>query len=368
MEYQHLEEDYLYEDEDALSELRELRSKIDYARKNGKIEKALFLYMDYVQYDVFRLYCKNAIRILPEFMELLDQHPEYYDHRINVMIGYKWVITEIDDYLWYSLDDLVLFYKQYHDLYLKYGYSLRTYYQFLWTFLKYHTNTQDIFGLTVENAHALFRSEATDRLTNSESIEDDGEVLYFLTIDNDPEKALSIIQPYFDGIKKGREIPHHSYFLFSSYFYQHEQLEPMITNAKLSLELYDRDFPDYNTYISIRSQIFMFLSFRYPQKAIRIFKKLLPYAPDCQSLFVRMIFYRSAYKMFVQLEKIGYPDLYLNLPPKISGEKTKSNCTYSVIELKELFYDRAKVIAEKYDKRDRETSHVDKLNEIICPE
>ena len=70
MEHQYLEDDYLYEDEDALSQLRELRSKIDYARKNGDIEKALFLYMDYVECDVFRLYCKNAIRILPEFMEL----------------------------------------------------------------------------------------------------------------------------------------------------------------------------------------------------------------------------------------------------------------------------------------------------------
>ena len=106
MEHQHLEDDYLYEDEDALSELRELRRKIDYAQKNGDIEKALFLYMDYVQCDVFRLYCKNAIRILPEFMELLDQHPEYYEHRINVMIGYKWVISAIDGFLEPSLESV----------------------------------------------------------------------------------------------------------------------------------------------------------------------------------------------------------------------------------------------------------------------
>lgn len=42
MEHQHLEDDYLYEDEDALSELRELRSKIDYcsfANKTQNIRK-----------------------------------------------------------------------------------------------------------------------------------------------------------------------------------------------------------------------------------------------------------------------------------------------------------------------------------------
>ena len=368
MEHQHLEDDYLYEDEDALSELRELRSKIDYAQKNGDIEKALFLYMDYVQCDVFRLYCKNAIKILPEFMELLDQHPEYYEHRINVMIGYKWVISAIDGFLWYSLDDLVAFYRQYHDLCQKYGYSLRSYYQFLWNFLDSHTELQQIFCTTIEEAHNMWRNEKRDRLTDSESIEDDMEVLYCLLSENNPETALSIISPYFNGQKKGREIPHHSYFLFASYYYQHQQLDPMIKNAKLSLELYDRDFQDYNTYISIRSQLFLFLSFRYPQKAIRIFKKILPYAPDCQSLFVRMVFYRSAYKMFVQFEKIGYPDLYLDLPRKISGDKIKSSGKYTVTELKELFYEKAKSIAEKYDKRDKETRHIDKLNEIICPE
>ena len=88
MEKQYLEEDYLYEDEDALAELEDIRMEIDYAKKHGEIERALFLYMDYVECDVFRLYCKNAIEILPEFMELLDEHySEYYEHRINVMIG-----------------------------------------------------------------------------------------------------------------------------------------------------------------------------------------------------------------------------------------------------------------------------------------
>ena len=62
MEHQHLEYYYLYEDEDALSELKELRSQIDYAKKNGEIKKALFLYMDYIECDVFKLYCKDAIK------------------------------------------------------------------------------------------------------------------------------------------------------------------------------------------------------------------------------------------------------------------------------------------------------------------
>lgn len=364
MERQYLEDDYLYEDEDAMSCLRELRSKIDYAKKNGNIEKALFLYMDYVRCDVFRLYCKNAIAILSEFMDLLDRHPEYYDHRINVMIGYKWVLAGIDGYLWYSLDDLADFYRLYHYLCLKYGYSLRTYYQFLWTFLRDHKSLQEKFGLSAEEAHKLYKLEIKDRLSDSDSIEDDGEVSYYLTVDNDPEKAISIIQPYFDGIKKGREIPHHSYFLFAKYYFKHKLLEPMITNAKQSLKLYDRDFPDYRTYISIRSYLFLFLSFRYPQKSIRIFKKILPYAPESQSLFVRMIFYRSAYKLFVQLERIGYNELYLDLPSKLSETRLTGNGKYTVAELKELFYTKAKYLADKFDERDGEPSHNDNLNEI----
>lgn len=368
MEHQHLEEDYLYEDEDALSELRELRSQIDYARKNGKIEKALFLYMDYVHCDVFRLYCKNAIKILPEFMELLDQYPEYYDHRINVMISYKWVILAIDDFLWYSLDDLVDFYGQYHDLCLKYGYSLRTYYQFLWNFLDSHTELQPLFDITIEDAHKKYRDEPTDRLSDRECIEAFGEISYALNIDNEEKKAFEILNPYLSGEKEGYAMPHHAYYIFAKHYYKNKDKTSMLKYAKLALEGYDQQFPNCSTKISVRSQLFLFLSFRYPQKAIRIFKKILPFVPDCQSLFVRMVFYRSAYKMFVQLEKIDYYELYLDLPASIAGAQLNNSGKYTITELKELFYDRAKNIAEKYDKRDRETSHTDMLNEIICPE
>ena len=51
--------------------------------------------MEHQYLDVFRLYCKNAIKISPEFVELLDQHPDYDQHRINVIIGYKWIISAI---------------------------------------------------------------------------------------------------------------------------------------------------------------------------------------------------------------------------------------------------------------------------------
>ena len=72
MEHQHLEDDYLYEDEDALSQLRELRSKIDYARKNGEIERALFLYDDPVRimdflYVFFIIICCCDISIISEY-------------------------------------------------------------------------------------------------------------------------------------------------------------------------------------------------------------------------------------------------------------------------------------------------------------
>ena len=163
-------------------------------------------------------------------------------------------------------------------------------------------------------------------------------------------------------------MPHHAYYIFAKHYYKKKDKTSMLKYAKLALEGYDKQFTDYNTKISTRSQLFLFISFRYPQKAIRIFKKILPYAPHCQSLYSRMVFYRSAYKMFVQLEKNDYPDLFLELPRKAFGDKIKSNGKYTVTELKKLFYDRAKSIAEKYDKRDCNTSHIDSLNEIICPE
>ena len=365
MERQYLEEDYLYEDEDALEELKEIRMEIDYAKKHGDIERALFLYMDYVHEDVFRLYCKNAIEILPEFMELLDEHySEYYEHRINVMIGYKWVITAIDDYLSYSLDDIINFYKMYHDLCLKYGYSLRTYYQFLWGFLDSCPQLEKEFGITVEEAHESWLNEPKDRLSDVDSIEDDGEASYLLFIEKNPQKALEIMKSYFNGEKRGREIPHSSYFLFAKYYFENGDLSQALKNAKMSLEWYDKDFPDYSTYISIRSQLFWFLSYRYREKAISIFKRILPYVPDCQSLFVRMVFYISSYQLFVQLEKKNYKEMYVDLPLKIAGENIHENGKYEIAELKELFYAKARHLADMYDERDGDTAQNDRLNKI----
>ena len=365
MERQYLEEDYLYEDEDALTELEDIRMEIDYARKHGDIERALFLYMDYVACDVFRLYCKNAIEILPEFMELLDEYySEYYEHRINVMIGYKWVITDIDDYLSYSLDDIINFYKMYHDLCLKYGYSLRTYYQGLWTILMDHKNLQPIFGLSIEEAHRRYRAENKDILTDDDSIEDGVEVVYSLFIEKNPQKALEIIKPYFNGEKRGREIPHQSYYVFARYYFENGDLSQALKNAKMSLEWYDKDFPDYSTYISIRSQLFWILSYRYREKAISIFKRILLYVSDCQSLFVRMVFYISSYQLFVQLEKKNYKEIYVDLPLRIAGENIHKNGKYEIAELKKLFYAIAKHYADMYDKRDGDTAQNDRLNKI----
>ena len=365
MEKQYLEEDYLYEDEDALEELKEIRMEIDYARKHGDIERALFLYMDYVECDVFRLYCKNAIEILPEFMELLDEHySEYYEHRVNVMIGYKWVITAIDDYLSYSLDDIINFYKMYHDLCLKYGYSLRTYYQYLWYFLYCRKNLEKEFGLTAKDAFERFSKESKDRLSNRNVIDDDDELSYVLKVENNVNRAYEILQPYTDGLINEKDVLAHMYFLLADYFLKNDNLSFMLKYAKLSFELYEKTDPDYSTYLPVRSQLFWFLSYRYREKAISIFKRILPYVPDCQSLFVRMIFYISAYQLFVQLEKKNYKEMYVDLPLRIAGENIHENGKYEIAELKELFYAKAKHLADMYDERDGDTAQNDRLNKI----
>lgn len=84
--------------------------------------------------------------------------------------------------------------------------------------------------------------ELKDRLSDVDSIEDDGEAGYLLFIEKNPQKALEIMKPYFNGEKRGREIPHGSYFLFAKYYFKNGDLSQALKNAKMSLEWYDKDF------------------------------------------------------------------------------------------------------------------------------
>ena len=75
------------------------------------------------------------------------------------------------------------------------------------------------------------------------------------------QKAFEILDPYLSGEKVGNAMPHHAYYIFAKYQYNNIDKTSMLKYAKLAIEGYDRQFTDYSTKISTRSQLFLFISF-----------------------------------------------------------------------------------------------------------
>ena len=369
MEHQHLEDDYLYEDEDALSELRELRSKIGYAKKNGEIEEALNSYYEYVRENILKYSSHEAFRILPEYMEYYDAHPEFEKHKYYVMWAFKNILPVLDGYSELSLEDIKHYYDLYKSCCQKYGYSLRTYYQILEYYLFSTPQVTSLFGITMDEAHESAKKEPRDKLCDPEAVEAYYDFTYHLDIKDDDVSAKEIIAPYLKKENYYGSVPHQSYYYLARYYWNKEKYSESIQYAKKALIMIDNDYPDYQCFFYIRSILFDIISVRYKDKALRIFKKMLKCADQCQSECSAFTFFECSYRFFYRLEKSGIKTVHLRIPDNLKVDLSVRQNEYQTSELKQYFYDKAKAIAKKFDKQNNTNEFIDSLNEEpICRE
>ena len=369
MEHQYLDEDYLYEDEDALSELRELRSQIDYARKNCEIEKALDSYYEYVREDILKYSSHNAFGILPEYIEYYDAHPEFEKHKYYVMWAFKMILPVLDGYIELSSEDIKHYFALYKNCCQKYGYSLRTYYQILEYYLFAHPNISYLFDISMDEAHEFAKKEPRDELCDHEAIEAYYDFTYHLDIKDDDVSAKKIIAPYLKKENYYGSVPHQSYYYLAEYYWNKEKYSDSIQYAKKALIIIDNDYPDYHCFFYIRSILFDIISVRYKEKALRVFKNLLMCADQCQSEGSAFTFFECSYRFFYRLEKSGLATIHMRIPENLKRDFPTSGNEYQTTELKHYFYDKAKALAEKFDKQNNTHEFIDSLDEEpICKE
>ena len=369
MEHQYLEDDYLYEDEDALSQLRELRSEIDYSRKNSEVEKTLDLYYQYVRIDILKYSSRKAFIILPEYMEYYDAHPEYTKHKYYVMWAFKMILQVLDGYSDLSPEDI----KHYYDLYKscchKYGYSLRTYYQILEFHLFAHPYFSSLFNISIDEAHESAKKEPRDELCDPEAVEAYYDFTYHLDIKDDDVSAKEIIAPYLKEENYYGSVPHQSYYYLADYYWNKKKYSESIQYAKKALVMIEKDYPDHLSFFYIRSILFDIVSVRYKNKALRVFKKMLMCADQCQSEGSVFTFFKCSYRFFYRLEKSGVDTIHIRIPENLKCGFSTSGNEYQTTELKHYFYDKAKALAEKFDKQNNTHEFIDSLDEEpICKE
>jgi len=369
MEHQHLEEDYLYEDEDALSELRKLRSQINYAKKNGNTEKALDLYYQYSRLDILKYSGHKAFLILSEYIEYYNANPKYKKHKYYVMWTFKNILPVLDGFLKLSFEDIKHQYDLYKNCCQKYGYSLRTYYQMLEYYLFSNPNASSLYDISMTEAHEAAKKEPRDKLCDPEAVEAYYDFTYHLDIKDDDVSAKMIIAPYLKKENYYGSIPHQSYYYLARYYWNKKKYSESIKYAKKALVMLENDYPDHLCFFYIRSILFDIISVRYKEKALRVFKEMLMCTDQCKNEGSVFTFFECSYRFFYRLEKSGVGTVHIRIPDTLNGDLFAQQNEYQTKELKQFFYDKAKVLAEKFDKQNNTHEFIDSLNEEpVCKE
>ena len=363
MERQYLEEDYLYEDDEGVEIFKELRCEINYAKKHGDIERALELYHEYVREDVLKFSSYKAFKILSEYMKYYDNNSEYEQHKYYVMWAFKMILPVLDGFLELSLDDIKKYYDLYRNCCEKYGYSLRTYYQILEYYLYSNPDAVSIFGISAAEAHEMAKKESRDELCDPEAVEAYNEFTYYLDIKDDDISALEIIAPYLKIENRYGSVPHQSYYYLARYYSNKGQISKSVQYAKKALVMIENDYPDYLCFFYIRSILFDIISVRYKQKAIRVFKEMLKCVENCQSEGVAFTFFECSYRLFYRLEKAGIDRVNVHMPESLRYHFWDSSNEYKTEVLKQFFYDKAKVYADRFDSHNQNHEFNDSLNE-----
>lgn len=328
-----------------------IRRAINAALEQHDWKGALDLYYEFMHEDVFYCDCYQSVIVFPEYLALFEQHPELQDnYQYDVMWVYKWVLGNIDEFYQIPMSQIVKIYRQYYDFCTRFGYSKRTYYHKLWNLLD-DSGCFEYFDVgSVQECHKKMMESPKDSMDDCRACELNDEVDYILDVEGDIEKALQKAKPIFSGKRTCAEIPHLTYLNFARYYFEHGDL----TEAKVYLDkgwrLFDRDFGNETSVMYRKGQCIMLYAYTDLPKAFKLFKKYFPQCYMNKNGYDSFMFYRGAYHLMLQLEKDGKKTVHMSFPFK-SDPIYNPEGEYSVAELKEFMYNKAKFYADKFDER-----------------
>lgn len=364
MELYEYEEKYYKNLDNGVPKREGIRHAINAALEQHDWKGALDLYYEFMHEDVFYCDSYQSIIVFPEYLALFENHPELQDcYQYDVMWVYKWVVGNIDDFYQIPMSQIVNIYKQYYDFCTRFGYSKRTYYHKLWNLL-YDNGCFEYFDVeSVQDCHKKMMESPKDSMDDCRACELNDEVDYILDVENDIEKALQKAKPIFSGKRTCAEIPHLTYLNFAKYYFEHGDL----TEAKIYLDkgwrLFERDFGNEGSVMYRKGQCVMLYAYMDLPKAFKLFKKYFSQCYMNKGSHDSFMFYRGAYHLMLQLEKDGKKTVHMSFPFKSEPIYNPAG-EYSVAELKEFMYNKAKFFADKFDERNGNSKYNDKLAEM----
>ena len=343
-----------------------IRAELDKAIEKQDAESALKLYYVFMEENTFHGNDYNGILLFPEYTAFFEKHSELWDeYNHDLMWAYKWAVGNLNNFWQLPLEQIEKMFEQYWDFCKRFNYNPRSYYHKIIELMLddiYVENENPTFnGMTIQEAYKKFLLTKRDAMSDCKACETDMEISYILKVENDTEKALKKAKPIFDGVLNCSEIPHVTYTDFSEHYFLKGDLAEADKYAKKAIRLILRDFGNDGSLISSKSICLAALAYSDPKFGFNILKKCLPYTVNNNNGHEMFNFNRAAYFLMKNIENAGIEEIRLKLPYRNEDIYNEDNL-YKVSELKDLFYNRAKDIADKFDKRNGNSIHNELLN------
>lgn len=214
-----------------MSKMDEIMRQLDYA-KHGK-ERLQLLKMAYEEADAMQDYDDqmyyrmefmkestfyfDAMEMYVVFPRLLQLHDSYLKehgynpYTVSVMWKYKWILGNAEDFYQISQKQMEQFLEDFYRRSLEYGYSLRTYYQYVYRFYQY------IDRKKAEQAYQKFLQYDRDDLSDCKACEVNEEVGYLLAAGRE-EQAIKRSAVLMSRQLQCFEVPEETYGAFLKYY------------------------------------------------------------------------------------------------------------------------------------------------------
>jgi len=170
-----------------------IHAAIEAADSHGDVPYQIYFRIKLCEESCFYGDELDMMVIFPELLALADQHPDapttrynrgYKNSMDNVLWIYKWILSTCEEFYQIPLEDYLKFQEDYKNRCLAMGYSLRPYYEYVYSFYDCINDPRR------EEAFAMFQNTPWDENCNCKACERNTEIDFYLDQD-DLERATA---------------------------------------------------------------------------------------------------------------------------------------------------------------------------------
>lgn len=326
-----------------------LKKCIDEADKSKDFKTSLTLRYLHIKESTFNEDNLDSLIVFPEYMALYDKYPDLHD-RYTFMYAFKWIIESIMNFPQVSIEMAESYFEEFKRRCEMYGYTLKVYY------MKQINFFEKIDPERVMKLLELFRAEESDDISDGKADDISLEICTELDYGSE-ERALKLLNEMRrTGLRSG-EVPQITYGKCVEYFTKKGNIKEAEYYADLLIPM-TRGTDTY--YMMEMSNVMILKSFTDPKTALSIFNRYVEYFISGKNVKFRFYFASAAYRLFKMLAENGYDTIPIKMPRAFALYNESGE--YKTEELSRYFKEQGRELAEKFDKRNRNTMYSDMLN------